>query len=300
MSPEFIPYAAAAAGFVAGSVADRIALNNVAEQRMPLSGALSPDVLKSSGIQSRRLGGLALIAPVVLAAGAYLETYAFMPDGTKAGAPSGLEVVVDHSGDTIFEVGGVAPVFEINNLVGQFSEKNLVTEGIVANSGRVRSMKLAEVKADKPFGDAPLAQATQLALDKAGLQLKQRSAGILIITNGNKVGNQEALAAQASAHKTPVFIVNVESAQKNDPALTAGFKKLTKTSEGKYWDANAVNLNDVAKDVKKTLVPKETTVPIPNRTPLKVVGAALLLAGVEFLRKRKDTPTWRNNNGKGA
>lgn len=249
----------------------------------------------------RAVGPLALTACV---AGG-LNAYAYAPENNSVqqAAPT-LEVVVDHSGATALALEGTPVVNEINQVVKQFKGiARFKTEAIVAGSGTTTTMKLEKVADVQPFGQSDLASATSLALSRAAQVTPSRegagykpNAGVLIITNGNGVGNAKSIAALASQEyagktvKTPVSVVNVEGG-KASPAVTESLKTVAAKTGGKYWSAEQGNLDQVAKAVRAKIESGAIeTGGSPDKLPLKVLGGLVVAAAVETFRRRETMP----------
>ena len=133
----------------------------------------------------------------------------------------------------------------------EFTNLDVKAEALVASDGRVKSTSIDKVEGFTPFGDAPLAEATGLGLDKAG-----QNGEVLILTNGNSLGDTDKLAEQAEKTNAKVFVVNIEN---GDQANTlTDEQKLAESTGGKYWNANEASLANVADDVHETLIPAAT------------------------------------------
>ncbi len=300
MSPETIAVAASLTGYAVGVGAEQIAQHKAAQKQARLSEAagmaLAQETDSNRDSAVRRRLGRSVLAPLALTLGvaAGVEAYAFAPTEQPAPQAAGLEVVVDHSGATNLALGQTPVRSKIDSLVDQFSKHRVQGSALVAGSGRVRKMPFSAVKNDTPFGDAPLEQATSLAIDNAsttqGKESKEgKSTGVLVITNGNSIGKPRALEATASQNKTPIFIFNVEKSSQSNQTVAAQLRRVAHASRGHYWSANEHNVSRVADRVSATLAPAEPS-PLPDNDKLilKILGAASLIAAAKYFSRRKN------------
>ncbi|HXR49853.1 MAG TPA: hypothetical protein VN778_02400, partial [Verrucomicrobiae bacterium] len=178
-------------------------------------------------------------------------------------------------------------------------------EAVVGNIGQVAVMPSSRFSAytettqGAPAGEAPLSQQVSLALNKvAESNTKNHKADgrIVIITNGNRVGSINDLAASATQQHTAIYTVNVE--RKGTPRNLVGqLEKLSRETGGQFWSANSHNLSSVAKGVKETTSPDQARLPQPDRWPERISGLlALFGAGIVY-RNRKRLPTGKNSKG---
>lgn len=285
-----IPYAAMAGGAAVGYVAELKAAHDIAKRSEPISAELGE--LAKAGVESKsRHYGRALRSTLVLGGAALglMNGLVWQGEPAEQTTPRHLEVVVDHSGATALNDGKA--VRETNMVAGLFTEENKIQAGaVLASSGLVREVKIANVDKDVPFGDAPMEQATLLALDKSkaynttagNTNEKVENAGVLVLTNGNSVGNSANVIATATASKTPVFVVNVE-AKTSDQATTEELKKIAKETGAKYWGANDENIEDVKDQVKDALETGKENRKSNNRWPLRIVAGTLTAFSAAFI-----------------
>ena len=316
MDTQVIPIAATAVGFTAGIIGERKAIERAASERQTLVEAWSLEDEQPVTAQPNRLGQLtgrvgryvtAVTVSAGLAAGLTAEAWLPIEESASQQRPPALEVVVDHSGATALPLSGKPSLGEINQVVGQLQGiHNVSAEAWVASSSRVKDIALNKVAGEPAFGDAPLEQAMQSALDRAGFAVSnhqgaEHSAGVIAITNGNEVGAPQAVAQEAKAKGgVPVFVVNVEG---NRSSAIPGLQRIAQLTNGKYWGANAANLNSVAENVDKTIsatqheVGAKPVVADGAQTFLRFLSALSWLGvGVAFAKRRK-TPFERNLRG---
>lgn len=301
-------------GYAAGQVLDNLAVERAARahesvnQSWDLALANTNVVLPRASLAQRT--GRRVVAPlaIVLGVGTGLSADAWMPNSapTFSSVPH-LELVVDHSGATGLPVNGSPVTGEINTVVNQFSATHKIsTEALVATNGTVVPLRVDQVSANRAFGEAKLADATEQALDRTaevtpvlGDQGEKRDAAILVITNGNPIGQTaQVVAATKQQHNTPIFVVNVEGAGA-EAATTQSLEAIAQQTGGQYWDAHQSNLSEVSKAVEKTVVATETDDNNGNsdKNVLKVLGALLLVGAEEIFRRRRGMPYDRNAQG---
>lgn len=304
------------AGAGAGWLAERRAIHNaqVNAQRIELEAATSAiaqsqeaakaagnESVPSRGYRFRQWIGRNAMAPLTMlvAGAAGMAAYAYARDPQVVVPPTQpkLEMVVDHSGATSLALDGTPSVVEVNKLAREVTDQNIQGEALVAGNGKVQAMPIKKVGKNTPFGPAPLEQATSLALDKSTANAVKGQNSVLVITNGNSVGDTKKLAAKAEHNQTPVFVVNVEGANKTPHDLKGDLQSLAKGTGGQYWDANKGNLTEVADSVQATLSPAEVKSSKSFPWPVIEFGALLAVAGAGFFRRRSQYATLKDFKG---
>lgn len=291
-SPEVVSQFAAIAGYSVGLFAEYHAQRSAIKNAEALQLEAATGAIEASDTQEQRHGrlrqaiGRYAAAPMAVigfgAAG--LFTYSMTQEKEVVYPPvqPKLEMVVDKSGATKLALGDTPSSVQIDEIVKTFIiNKNIEVEALVASRGSVKSLPISKVESVSPFGDAPLEQASTLALDKAG----DKSGTALIITNGNELGDTQELTKEAVANEIPVFIINVEGQNPSSNNLIDE-QRLAKISGGEYLDANEQNYNEVAASVKKTLMEAETKTNSPSQWP-NIEFAAVLLMGLAGLYRRR-------------
>ncbi len=301
MTPEVqdaLPFIVSAASVGAiGAVLEASAKGRIAANTQSLVSEYGPIAESQPVSRLRKFGGALLVAGVGLG---FLNGFAWQSESTVHNIPPKLEIVVDHSGAT--GLGGGSAAHEITELVNLFDdEAKIDAQAFIASSGEVQQTAPNKVSQNLPFGNAPLYRATKSALDQAGLNkaegnasVQQKSNGVLVLTNGNRINPSTSIIKEAKSEGVPVFVVNVEAA-KTKVDTTDQLKSIAKQSGGKYWDANKNNINQVGKVVKDELVPQNVdTQDHPNRWPMRGVAAVVTAATLGGLFKRRRSMTLGN------
>lgn len=301
-SPEVISQVAAIAGYSAGQLAEYRAQRNAMRNAEALQLEAATNAIEASDNEDQRHGrvrqaiGRYAAAPMAIigfgAAG--LFTYSMTQENEVIYPPvqPKLEMVVDKSGATKLALGDTPSSVQIDEIARVFVDQDIQGEALVASSGVVKALSIEKVESVSPFGDAPLEQASSLALDKAG----DKAGTALIITNGNDLGDTKELAQEAKAKEIPVFIINVESQNSGSNNLVDE-QRLAKSSGGEYWDANEKNYKVVADSVKKTLMAAETKTNSPSQWPNIEFGAVILLGLASLYRRRSKYVSFKSPKG---
>lgn len=293
---EVLPYVATLAGAGVGAAFEANAQHTIAKNQQALAAEWGDVHEQQPSNRIRKLAAVALGPLVALGSVVGLaNSLAYQSEPAIRQVPPALEITIDHSGAT--ELGINPAAGEISKLSQEFANANQVNAtAFVAGSGEVKTMKPSKVTADQPFGDAPLVQATESALDAAKLNRAKattsgthQSAAVLAITNGNSLGDSTAIIAQAQAESVPVYTVNVE-AKPTDQSTTQDLQHIAAATKGEYWDINAGNINQVGPKIKAALAPEQVKdkQSSSNRLPIRiftsVVSAGALAIGY---RKRR-------------
>lgn len=289
-SVEIISQGAAIAGYAVGQFAEYHAARHQqanAEALIEAAGiahqTTPENEVPRKGVMQRFLGNKAVAPLALIGAGTLgLGTYAALqePETTYSQDVPKLEIVVDHSGATQLPFGGEPSVETINDLAAEFVSKQIEAEALVAGDGKVHSTSIEKIDDFPPFGEAPLAQAASLGLDKAG-----QNGELLIITNGNQLDNTQELSDQAEKTGAKVYIVNIESGETSDNLDDE--QQLAENSGGKYWNADEANLEDVADEVHDTLIPATSEDSGSKKWPIPEFMLMLGLAGVGYYSRKK-------------
>lgn len=291
MTPEVISTVAASAGYAVGLVgqytAERQAVNNTVRLQLEAATtAVERDAAQAESerqMKFRKWVGRNATAPVALLASSVIGAFTYgmtQKPATEYQAPAtNVEMVVDHSGATGLEFENEMPASQqINVIAEQFINEDIEGEALIASNGKVTSAEIEDVTANEPFGNAPIKQATNLAFEKS------QNGNVLVITNGNKLGDTEALAEKAEQTNSKVFVVNIETVDQPKNKLQAE-QQLAEDTGGKYWKADEDNLDNVAKEVKDTVQPAEQGKDGSGKWPFAVFGA-IGLAGIFGVRRR--------------
>lgn len=296
---EVIPYAATVGGAMGGIGLEYLAQHNIIDNQQALAREWG-EVHERQANRWRSIARVALGPLMAVGAlGGFANGMAWEPDTAVRQVPPQLEVVVDHSAATGLNGGHAAK--EISQLSHEFTDKKRVTAtAFLARGSEVVSVEISKVDKDVPFGDAPLDTAIGNALDRANLDRTKAirrnhklGTGVLVLTNGNSIGDPTAVAEKAESVPVPLFIVNVEAGKSNQQT-TKDLQATAKQTKGQYWDANTTNVTEVAKEVKHQLVPEKVQDTRPNRNPLRVVAAALSAGTLGLVYKRRREMTLGN------
>jgi hypothetical protein len=308
-SLEHLPAVAAVTGAMAGAALDLVAQHSIAQNREAMNEAL-PDLAEhyepTRGRRVIRAVGSVTAAVTSLAFLANANVWA--PEAADQVSPPGIELVVDYSGATgIIDDGAAAKTeAEYVGVFGALPDVNV--EALVASGGVFETMRPADIANETPAGDAPLTEATQSALDKARLVKTEalrentpKTMGIVVLTNGNSIGEPEVVIATANETGTPVYVVNVDNGQ-GDPAVAEGLKTITEKTGGAFWTASTTNSAAVSQEVRGSLegslMPEkeqDQSVKLPDRI---LTGALGLLTVAYVFNRRKRTMAATFNGSK--
>ncbi len=300
---------AGSAGFIAGHGFDYLVAKRATRGEMPDAVAygdanefalesLNGDETTPEHTSVAQYAGALLMKnglPLTVAAAAALNVYAWMPDQVPTDeARATLEIVVDHSGATTISETNKKPAVEtIDSTVKLFADSNLFNaKAVVSSEGEQTPMKLTEVSGKEAFGAANLNAAANLAfnsikesqaknIDKSG----KPTAGIVVLTNGNDIGNPDSILAKtdqkigATSVQTPLFVFNV--ADKTNNQIEKNLKVIAKKSGGRYWDIKSAKPGTFTQDINKLLADGAPEQENNGQDKLiqKSIGG-LLLAGV--------------------
>ncbi|HUP26763.1 MAG TPA: hypothetical protein VM124_03920 [Candidatus Limnocylindrales bacterium] len=292
------PAIGAAAGIAGGAAADIYAARAIAGERASLNETWG-NVVDAPRTGLRAIGPMAItgfFAVGILGA-------AWAPEATPAAPRSQLEVVIDHSGATA--IGEPSAAAKINAVAESFAGAKFVTEAVVARSGEVRIIKTGDVSHDAPFGDAPLDQAVQTALDnvqrareQGKLKPQEKTAGAVVVTNGNTIGDVTAVIARAKSAGTSVNIVNVE--ERSTDATTSELQRVTAETGGTYWNSADADPAKIYDKIAPTVTPGQTQEKRPTSWPKRILGSLPLIALPVMWRWRRNmaaTPAGINLQG---
>lgn len=295
--PQYV--AAYAIGHGLGAVADHVAINraNRNERLTVEENKVDPEILRAPHTLHAAVGRAteayvasnpsrlevakrSLLSPVAGFAGisAVALAYGLLPGAAIETTPPKIGLVVDHSYDTA--LGDKPAIDRIDQLVEAFDDPRVRAEPLVASSGEYLPIAIDKVAKSEPFGGAPLKDATTFALNS-------KNSAVVIATNGNAVGNPAAIVAAAKKAKTPIYVVNVESAKEVNQKTVEGLKQIAKDTKGKYWENNAANADKISSEVKSALVPNEVQ-RVKKTAQNEALGLAALAAffGAATYRKR--------------
>lgn len=295
---EILPYVATVVGAGFGSVLEASAIRTVADNRSSLVDVWGEAVELQTSKRWQKIGSK-LIAPLVTvgALAGFANGVVWQDDPKAESQPTLLELVVDQSGATALGTGAAAQ--EITQIVSEITKNDKFdTNVVIAGNGQVRQVEIKDIKAFKPFGDAPLEQATLSAIDQANLsnttdsvKNTRQNAGVLVVTNGNNIGFPLSIAEKAKSSNLPVYVANVESEGSNQ-ATVEGLKAISKATNASYFEVNQNNIDNISRQIGNKLLPITPELPDrPDKLPHRVATAALsfLTLGVVFKGRRNMT-----------
>ena len=302
MSPELVVGIASGVGFASGIALEELAINRVARN---FKGFLEANQLALERAPTERVSlpqrlGRAIIAPLALttAIAGGLEAYANYAPNLKPVTQPDLVLAVDHSGATDKLLGSKPLVESIDSFAQLVAGNKRSSTAFVAGSNTVKTVPVAELPKNQPFGDAPLHQALQNALDQANRNtqpIKGQTTitpnSIVFITNGNLPTSGAPLIDQANRQGTPVNVINVEQLDKLDKRTLIGLQQLAKRTHGTYWNANENNLKNISRAVQTEFqTPPAQRAPIPHRLLLNLLAAATVVSvGRQFISRSNNT-----------
>lgn len=301
---------AAAAGYVVGHGLDYAAArwstrNDAAEltqfeEVVEYMAVHAPEQIEPEATTAQRIGRFVTRPlPLVAAATAGLNVYAYAPHAQETIAPN-LEVVVDHSGGTAIAEKNQEPAANKINMVVKLLDdsERFAGKAIVAQSGQETPMRLTSVLANEPFGaarmDVALSQALSAATNEQSAQLDVRgrpSSAVVVLTDGAAIGKPDVVKGAAQQKvgafevATPVFVINSDA--KVDPSIKKDLQTIAKDTGGKYWDINTKDNipAHIADQLSDGTNPEEQK---PSKLVEKSLGGVLLLGLVSLGLKRRE------------
>lgn len=311
MSPEVTIEAAAAVGYAVGIVADQIAVRLAARTEtaaLPVWEQAADAAEADHGSRLQRVGSFVanrVLAPtaIVLGAAAGIEAIAWSDSTVQDPSQPTIELLVDHSGATAYNLQHKPVIKQINTIASQFDNATGTIKATTASAGEFREMSIADVANDQATGPAPLPDALTNVLshlsssDGATATTKAGERSVVVITNGNAIGNPKAIAKAAQAAYTHVYVVNVEAKQQQKPEVTADLMAVATQTKGQYWEAAQANVAALAKQVESTVSPGQRHEAMPYRGLLTGLGAVATLGAAGFWMRRKSYTFGRGVKG---
>src|ERR1035438_989817 len=214
---------AGGAAYVAGFGIDHLAYIRARQSERPIIEEWgideTPQLEDLKPTRREKISGflIRITPPIALGTGltAALFTAGFAnPPETTAPAP--IEVVVDHSGATDLSIDGAPVLPAINKIADSFkaSSDYYDIEAYIDTGGQTYTEKISNVDSLFLGGYAPLDDGTNKALEQAAVAKntgKSKNSALVVITNGNPIGDPGIIIAEADKSKTPVYVVNVEN-----------------------------------------------------------------------------------------
>jgi hypothetical protein len=299
------------AGAAIGAAADTYAVHKMSKSQeefhLPtVEAAIEADQAEANDEDQKRsrlaflkgLGGktVRLALPVVVGVSVGMLADVFTPQHLPNNQAK-IELVVDDSG----AVESVLP--QVQEIVSQFDTTNNQT--IVGNVGSPVQMKAntftswSNSGAGSPAGAAPLSEQVSLAFNQlvqSDSQTEPTKSALVIVTNGNSIGNLAQIENQAAKENVVVDPINVER-KGTSPGLVKGLENLAGDTDGKFYDVNASNLSHVAKSVRANIVPNQLPAPDQDQVPLLIGSFALMFAGKVMYSNRRKYLTAKDYKG---
>ncbi|MBC7708094.1 hypothetical protein H7Y63_02640 [Polaromonas sp.] len=271
MSVEVLAGSASAAAYVVGQAAHYVMSSKAHQESEPLIAQLdAPFRMETDSELQAEHNQKANVAKrafaTILAADALLLTVTvgtgilgWNPDSDTRVKPT-LEIAVDHSGQTSHPREGEPTIGAINDVLGQFDGKRAHVRTFVSRLGVVEETSRLDsvIKETNTIGASDLETATKRSLDATtdiyavnGPGGRKRSTAVVVITNGQSVGDPNTLIPQANLDKTPIYVVNVPS-KTSRPETIEGLKATAAATGGQYWEVTD-KMPDVAKTVENSV-----------------------------------------------
>lgn len=220
------------------------------------------------------------------------DAWANPPQQVKTVEPA-IGVVVDHSGATLD--GEVPAIEQIDSVIKGMVSTGIDLNVLVADSGEIKPVKPADVSSEEPFGDARLDLGLQTALNSVATQRTAvtdelpKSNALVVLTNGNGIGDVGVVTQRAKDIGTPVSIVNVESSVQ-DPAVQQQLQAVAEQTGGAYWNISSADGSEIAQEIAKELVDQQLPEKTHGDSPIKKIIGGLGIAGmgIAFWNRRHE------------
>lgn len=277
---------APAIGYLVGQGLETVALNHISQSRqVAIAGHNNLDAVRDKpGVLSRSVASLALLG----AATGFAFAEAAHNGNTVESRQPTLEVAVDQSFGTVLD-GTSKPILNVAENVNDNNRIKVVS--IAANNSGSQVESISTIKSNIPYGqpsiEGALSQALNIADSKLGVKTAdKKTAGILVLTDGNSVGDPAAIKAEDNRN-IPVYIVNFG---KSDSTPTGQFSSITKETGGKLINESN-NPAQVASELAREIHPVPThTNTNGDRWPWLGLGVALSGITVrQYFRRRRET-----------
>lgn len=310
MGTEQIPEIAAGAGFVLGIAADAVAMVTVAHRRARAIEQGAADIVSQPSrrqkIASVLTSSLVITSPLI----AYVNADAWTAETTATTVLPSLELVIDHSGGAavtpIDKPDAKPAVVSIDAITEEIAATKVTARALVAGENDVKDYPVGDVANHEAAGIASLPTAVNRAMDsavrlraKALSQSAQSSVGIVVVTNGNALGDAQEVIDRAHDLATPITIVNVESSVQ-DAAVVQDLKTIANKTGGSYQDIDAAKGETVAKDVVQKLKSERAE---PRKSDdekfKKIIGGVTAAMWPFMYRRRRNEPVVKGYNLKG-
>ncbi|HUA13102.1 MAG TPA: hypothetical protein VL989_01215 [Candidatus Sulfotelmatobacter sp.] len=307
-----------AAGATVGAVADRFAIERqsrvVEEEHLPvLASALSHEQNEDekenqderSAYERARafLGRYSVKGAVILsfAVSGSLFAYSFTGESSHTN-PEGLEIVADGAAD----VQSVLP--QEVSIISDFSKTNptVVDEnlsGVHSDNQQITTArefaKFVNTAVGEPLGAADMnggIATAQDLLDKQAKSSTNTAGEILVITNGDSLGDTASLAQAANQQKTKVSVVNLDP-RGTPKQLVDSFQGLASSTGGQYFSRTTGGMNLIAERVNQPTTTDEMGISSETSLIMKGLAAILFGTGSLILANRRRFTTGKGMRG---
>lgn len=241
---NLIPYGAGVAGYAAAGAVDYALQQRTAANRQP-NGEIHEDTLPPID-STRHFIGRAALSPLAVTGGLAvgLTVFSLMP-AEATPATEQVTVVVDGSGASAYSVSaeGVAPAETFGALLPllESAAEPADVRVLFASEGQISDLTVEAAQAERPLGDAPLADALTMALGSAE---SGNTTQLVVLTDGNSIGDTEAIINQSNKSGVPVSIVAAN--ETTDETERAAFTQIAEATGGSFQIAEEVSPEMVA------------------------------------------------------
>lgn len=298
-SMEHLPLIAPAAAYAAGFGADLIAQKQMEQSNVAVTESLHELGTHQPQGMVRRLGRAAISTSALIGIPVGLTIGLAWQGETpvKRQLPI-VEVVIDASGATASADNG-KPAQDIYNYAYAIDgESKVKTEAYISSGGSFQQGTIDMLTIDTPQGGGDLPAAATSALNGSNTVKAEalngesnQAVGIVVLTNGNTIGDPNDIINKAQPTKTPVYVVNVET-KVRDQAKNEALKVIAEQTGGQYWTVADTNPEEVAGKVAdnlKQVTTREKHAKQPN-WPLRLVSLATLALIPLAARRRRREP----------
>lgn len=291
ISPELLS-AGATAGYVAGTMAENLALRIFDKNALPalqIENAGKSELERSSLPRNSLSRKLVSTLGGLCAAGAFCGLQAVGSVESPA-QPSTLQVVLDRSHPISLPDSDGVPQKREEALVTSFMNTSTATkvEYITSYLGRNEYAAPKQILASATAGEVKLADAISLAGSRTltagssydfSSKKNHRTAGIVVVSNGNTIGSvKEAVAMSKAQGGTPISVVNIR-ANATNPRIEKDMKQLAAGTGGSYWTAKDTAYPDKIRDTIIGNI-KPSATPDTYSNGLRVLYSVLSLASL--------------------
>jgi hypothetical protein len=292
---QHLPIITGAAGYVAGQLMEQKALKDIAQNRQALFEAHKEagSVSERQSIMRRAVTTLALMGATT----GYVAGETLKPNDSREAMQPELSVAVDHNysvnqGDTFKKINTIA------DRVADSGKLRVIAR--VAHNGTHQKIRIEELGDDTPYGPPSMREATPASMDDvyntynkspAVSDSKEKyHAGVLIVTNGNRLGQSDAVVKQSkSKGELPVFIANTDNSSAD---VNRELKDVAKRTGGHYWGPGA-DAGEISDHIEKRAKARPVQGEVKEDSDRAMLGVLALVLGAVTSRlyARRKTET---------